>query len=158
MVDWRCMDARGWVAVWVAGAPLGILAGLGLFTFGYARGFSYLTNDPKACVNCHVMREEYAGWLRSSHRKAAVCNDCHTRHALLPKLMTKVRNGFQHAWAFTTGEFPDNIQIQSWNRKVTEEACLHCHEAIASAITSVHRRDDRSFSCLRCHGDVGHEH
>ncbi|MEJ7606892.1 MAG: hypothetical protein WKF37_11635 [Bryobacteraceae bacterium] len=45
---------------------LGILAGamlgVGLFTFGYARGASYLTNDPQACANCHVMQEQLDGW------------------------------------------------------------------------------------------------
>jgi cytochrome c nitrite reductase small subunit len=33
-------------------------AGVGTFTFGYARGFSYLSADPRACVNCHVMNEQ----------------------------------------------------------------------------------------------------
>ena len=32
----------------------GVAAGVGGFTFVYARGYSYLTNDPKACVNCHT--------------------------------------------------------------------------------------------------------
>ena len=36
--------------------------GIGAYTFVYARGASYLTNDPAACVNCHVMREPYDGW------------------------------------------------------------------------------------------------
>jgi len=35
-----------------AGASLGV----GAFTFGYAQGASYLSNDPAACVNCHVMQ------------------------------------------------------------------------------------------------------
>ncbi|HUF79037.1 MAG TPA: cytochrome c nitrite reductase small subunit, partial [Thermoanaerobaculia bacterium] len=34
---------------------LGAAAGLGAFTFGYAKGYSYLTNDPAACANCHLM-------------------------------------------------------------------------------------------------------
>ena len=38
---------------WALGAAvlLGMAGGLGLFTFGYARGYSYLTNDPGACAN-----------------------------------------------------------------------------------------------------------
>jgi cytochrome c nitrite reductase small subunit len=35
---------------------LGLAAGLGAFTFVYARGYSYLSNDPSACANCHIMR------------------------------------------------------------------------------------------------------
>lgn len=38
---------------------IGLALGVGAYTFVYARGASYLTNDPSACVNCHVMREQY---------------------------------------------------------------------------------------------------
>ena len=36
---------------------LGIALGLGAYTFAYAKGWSYLTNNPQACANCHVMNE-----------------------------------------------------------------------------------------------------
>jgi len=60
------------VATVAALAAAGIAVGLGLFTFVYAKGWSYLTNDPKACANCHVMTEQYEGWLKASHRSVAV--------------------------------------------------------------------------------------
>ena len=44
---------------------VGLALGVGASTFVYARGASYLTNDPAACVNCHVMREQY-GWIAGS--------------------------------------------------------------------------------------------
>jgi cytochrome c nitrite reductase small subunit len=31
---------------------LGIPTGIGAFTFAYAKGFSYVSTDPRACVNC----------------------------------------------------------------------------------------------------------
>ena len=37
----------------VVGASLGVIAGIGGYTFVYAKGASYLTNDPAACANCH---------------------------------------------------------------------------------------------------------
>ena len=37
---------------------LGIPGGVGAFTFVYAKGFSYLSSDPRACVNCHVMNQQ----------------------------------------------------------------------------------------------------
>ena len=40
----------------------GVALGVGGYTFVYARGASYLTNDPAACVNCHVMREHPDGF------------------------------------------------------------------------------------------------
>ena len=45
---------------------LGFVLGGGAYTFIYAKGASYLTNDPKACINCHVMQEQYDGWIKSS--------------------------------------------------------------------------------------------
>jgi cytochrome c nitrite reductase small subunit len=57
----------------VAAALMGIAIGIAGFTFGYARGASYLSNDPQACANCHVMQQQFDGWLRASHRTAATC-------------------------------------------------------------------------------------
>jgi cytochrome c nitrite reductase small subunit len=134
---------------------LGAMLGVGLFTFGYARGAAYLTNDPKACVNCHVMRVQYDGWLKSSHGKVAVCNDCHTPPGLIGKYSTKAINGFFHSLAFTTQRFPDEIYITKRNHDVTERACLKCHEDIVMGIraTREHRQD---VSCIGCHRNVGH--
>ncbi len=138
-------------------AALGILVGLGAFTFVYARGGSYLTNDPAACANCHVMREQYEGWMKASHRKAAVCNDCHAPHDPVGKYTTKALNGFMHSWAFTTGRFLDRIQITSRNRGVTDGACLHCHSQIVEGLVET-RNHTGGISCLGCHRDVGHKH
>lgn len=141
----------------ILAAILGILLGLGLFTFGYARGASYLTNDPQACANCHVMRENYESWMKSSHGKVAVCNDCHTPPGLVPKYATKALNGFFHSLAFTTGRFPDNIQITQRNWNVTESACLKCHASIVEGIRGVRGPNHRAdISCIACHRSVGH--
>ncbi len=86
----------------VATVGLGAFAGLAGFTFTYAKGGAYLTNDPAACANCHVMREQFEGWQRGSHHAVATCNDCHAPHALLPKLAVKAINGFNHAYPVAT--------------------------------------------------------
>jgi len=44
----------------ITGALAGVLAALGLFTFDYAKGFSYLSTDPGACANCHIMQPQFA--------------------------------------------------------------------------------------------------
>ena len=96
--------------VWIALALLaGIVFGMGAFTFVYARGHSYLTNDPAACANCHIMSEHYAAWTKSPHRAVAACNDCHTPHGQLRKYSTKARNGFWHSFCFTDLQFPGSI-------------------------------------------------
>lgn len=64
------------------------------YTFVYAKGASYLTNDPKACANCHVMQDYYDAWIKSSHRAVAVCNDCHAPHDnMVRKYYVKADNG-----------------------------------------------------------------
>lgn len=148
-------SALGAGAVVVALAA-GIALGVGGYTFVYARGASYLTNDPAACVNCHVMREQFDGWVASSHRAVAVCNDCHTPPGLVAKYTTKALNGFWHSFAFTTGRFPEPIRINARNRAVTEAACRHCHAAVVEAIDPHGGRG--GLVCTRCHDSVGHLH
>lgn len=137
------------------GTILGLAAGVGIFTFVYAKGSSYLTNDPEACANCHVMQPYYDGWLKSSHRTVAACNDCHTPHDLLPKYATKFSNGFHHSYAFTSGRFEDAMRIKEHNLEVTEHACRNCHEPVVEAIDA-HAAGGEGISCVRCHPGVGH--
>ena len=142
------------VPILVAGT-LGMLIAVGGYTFIYAKGYSYLTNDPAACANCHVMDNHYRAWVKSSHRAVAVCNDCHTPPGLIPKYTTKAINGFNHSLAFTTGRFPEPLRITPRNTRVTEQACRKCHEAIVSAIEGPDPESNR-LSCIRCHSTVGH--
>lgn len=134
---------------------IGAVIGVGGYTFVFAHGASYLTNDPPACAHCHVMGNHLDAWVKSSHHAVAVCNDCHTPQALLPKLWVKARNGFNHSWAFTTGRFPEPLRITAANREVTEQACRTCHEEIVHAIDPAPSREHR-LDCIRCHADVGH--
>lgn len=146
-------------------AAVGLALGVGIFTFVYAKGFSYLTNDPTACGNCHIMDEHLSGWMKSSHKAVAVCNDCHTPSGVVPKYLTKASNGFWHSVAFTTGNFPDPIRIKAHNREITESACMKCHDRLTASITpgahlagtgtAPHAGDDK-ISCVRCHASVGH--
>lgn len=144
----------------LAGLIFGAAAGVGAYTFIYARGGSYLTNDPDACVNCHVMRDQYDGWVKSSHRAVAVCNDCHTPPGPVAKYVTKAQNGFWHSFAFTTGRFPDEIVITARNADVTERACRKCHDPIVQQIDALHagKTGKGRLSCVACHRSVGHLH
>ena len=143
----------------------GLVAGLGAFTFVYARGYSYLTNDPGACANCHVMQEHFDAWNKSTHRAVATCNDCHTPHDLLGKYTVKAKNGFWHSFYFTTGNYPDPLRITEGNRAVAEESCRYCHAQITAAIdppahapASAHGAANAGepANCVRCHRYVGH--
>jgi cytochrome c nitrite reductase small subunit len=142
-------------AALVLGVAAGLALGVGAYTFVYARGASYLTNDPAACANCHVMREQYDGWVAGSHRAVAVCNDCHTPPGLVSKYATKALNGFWHSFAFTTGRFHEPIQINARNHAVTEAACRHCHAAVVASI-DVGGHGAAPLTCTGCHASVGH--
>ena len=88
----------------------GMLLGVGAFTFDYAAGFSYFSNEPEACVNCHIMNDHFDSWVKSSHHAHAVCNDCHTPHALVAKYVSKAENGFNHSLKFTLGTYREPIR------------------------------------------------
>ena len=137
----------------IIGIAIGLGAGIGGYTFLYAKGYSYMTNDPAACANCHIMQEHYDGWLKSSHRAVAVCNDCHTPSGLVGKYVSKASNGFWHSFAFTSGRFPEPLRIKQHNREITEQACRKCHQEIVGAIEGLHQGE---LSCVRCHNSVGH--
>src|SRR5215510_4388486 len=87
------------------GATLGVALGLGLFTLAYAKGLSYASDAPEACVNCHVMRDQYDGWLAGPHHAVATCNDCHVPQDFFGKWLAKGLNGFHHSKAFTLQNF-----------------------------------------------------
>lgn len=139
----------------IIGVLTGLAVGVGCYTFIYAKGASYLTNDPQACANCHIMQNHFDGWVKSSHRSVATCNDCHTPPGLIPKYLTKANNGFWHSFHFTTGRFPDPIRIKPGNRDIVEQACRKCHGEIVNMIEGPHA-PGKEMSCVRCHATVGH--
>lgn len=139
----------------VVALSLGILGGLGTFTFGYGEGAAYLSNDPTACTNCHVMQGHFDAWLKSSHHGLATCNDCHLPHHPVGKWITKGDNGFFHSLAFTTNDFHEPIQIKKRNARVTQSACLYCHGEFVDHMLPAQPGGDM-LQCVQCHADVGH--
>lgn len=142
------------VVVLLSSLAIGAVAGIGGYTFIYAKGWSYMTDDPGACANCHVMEEQYTAWMRSSHRAVAACNDCHTPPGL-SKWVAKASNGYHHSYAFTSGDFPDVIQITPKNLEIVEGRCRGCHEDIVHAVDTSHDGNERT-ACTTCHARVGH--
>ncbi len=135
---------------------IGVFVGVSGFTFVEARGWSYLSNDPKTCVNCHIMREQFDSWQKSSHHAVAVCNDCHVPHDLLGKYYTKAEHGFRHSWGFTFQDFHEPIQIKESSLKAVQDNCLRCHNALVSEISHYSAVEGDRTNCIRCHVSVGH--
>ena len=150
------LAAIGILPLAVAGV-LGITVGVGTLTFGYGQGASYLSDNPAACANCHVMQGHYDSWQNSSHAHVAVCNECHLSYHPIGKWLVKGDNGFFHSLAFTTGLYPDPIRIKERNKRVAQAACLHCHAEFVHGMLPERSGGDM-LACVHCHSDVGHAH
>ncbi len=123
--------------------------------FVYGKGHSYLSNDSRACANCHIMQDTYDSWVKSSHHHVTGCNSCHVPQNPLMKWPVKALNGLHHSFAFTFQELPAVIQASSLSGDVVAQNCLRCHGDFVQKSTP-HSLEMRS--CLSCHAHVGHEH
>jgi cytochrome c nitrite reductase small subunit len=131
--------------------PISIAA----FTFVYGRGYSYMSDDPNVCANCHVMRDQLKGWQVGDHHHVATCNDCHTPKSFVGKYWTKALNGYHHSLAFTLGNFHEPIKIKPNNLAIAEASCQHCHESVEHSIMS-EVDEDSGRNCTHCHRTTGH--
>jgi cytochrome c nitrite reductase small subunit len=150
------MDRSAQWLAWTLCVAAGILLGVGLYTFRYAEGLSYLSNDPKACMNCHVMRDHHDSWVRSSHRLAATCNDCHVPHTFPEKYLVKLENGWNHSRAFTLQNFNEPIRIRNSNLAALQHNCIQCHQIAVSEIAAHRDVEQGAARCTECHRSTGH--
>ena len=131
--------------------------GIGLFTFHYAEGFSYMSDDPKVCVNCHIMQSQYDSWLKSSHHAVAGCVDCHLPHDFIGKYIAKGENGWHHSVAFTLQNFHEPIRITPKNAAILQQTCINCHDALVHDLAAgAVAADPQAVQCVHCHQGVGH--
>lgn len=157
----------GRITAWISAVPfrawvlfigmLGGILGIGSVTFVYANGLSYLSDNPQACANCHVMRDVYDAWNHGSHKAVAVCNDCHLpQSSPVAHYAIKAFDGLRHSVAFTIDAIPDPILIGSFDREVAYENCLSCHADMVGYIS--HVDSPTPTDCIKCHATVGHDY
>lgn len=140
------------------------MIGLGLFIAHVSKATSYISDDPKTCVNCHIMAPQYATYAHSSHREWTHCNDCHVPHNnFINKYYFKAKDGLRHATIFTLRKEPQVIFIHRPGREVVQGNCVRCHEdllrdekfeALTQSEHSFHQRQERP--CWDCHREVPH--
>jgi cytochrome c nitrite reductase small subunit len=132
-----------------------VVVGVGLYVTDFT---AYLGNNPTTCNNCHVMDAVYEGWYHAGHKEWAVCNDCHTPHALIPKYIVKAWSGYHHVTAFITGEIPDAIRAKETSRAIIQENCLRCHAETVSNLQwdLMYTQADEERYCFECHRNVAH--
>lgn len=150
----------GWgrVAAVISGAMIGLL----FYIFYVSNAVSYLSDDPKTCVNCHIMAPEYATWSHSSHRETAVCNDCHVPHNnVFNKYYFKAKDGMRHAYMFTLRKEPQVIFIKEDGKHVVQQNCIRCHSKLVHdakmlAYTTTYHDSFNERQCWDCHRETPH--
>ena len=134
----------------------GVLLGVGGYTFFYAEGLSYLSSDPAACVNCHIMRTQFESWQKGSHHAVAKCIDCHLPHDFVGKYVAKAENGYHHSKGFTFQDFHEPIMIKPKNAAILQANCLACHGDLVHELVSGVNGGPDEVQCVHCHAGVGH--
>jgi cytochrome c nitrite reductase small subunit len=141
---------------------LGICGGLIFFTIYISNFFSYLSDSPASCINCHIMTPEYSTWYHSSHRESATCNDCHVPHEnIIRKYFFKANDGLRLAAFFTLRLEPQVIQIKEAGKTAVQSNCIRCHLKLVSQLSIVgvsgkNYKHGEGNLCWDCHKEVPH--
>lgn len=140
----------------------GSIVGLSTFLAKESEVISYMGDDPKTCVNCHVMTSEYNSWMHSSHREATSCNDCHVPHNnIVNKYFFKAKDGLYHASVFTLRNEPQVIEMKEASQEVVQNNCIRCHtnqvtDVKLSSWLDNHADNRTGRKCWECHREVPH--
>jgi len=142
----------------------GVTAGLGLYTIYASRAWSYVSDDPAVCVNCHIMAPYYQSWNHSSHAVWATCNDCHVpQDNIVSTYMFKAEDGLYHAAVFTINGEPQVIRPRDASNRVIMENCVRCHTPLTTEFVKMvgtATYDDvkagNAKACWDCHVEVPH--
>jgi cytochrome c nitrite reductase small subunit len=126
---------------------------------------SYLSSDPKVCINCHTMITHYATWQHSSHRNRATCVDCHLpRDSFVNKMLAKARDGYHHSVAMTFRTYGYNLRVSRDAAKRIQANCISCHRENVSQMLAnsalYEKVGDRTVQmgrrCWECHRGLPH--
>ena len=141
----------------------GVIVGLGGYTFYMSRAYSYLSDDPSACINCHIMTPYYQSWNHSSHMQWATCNDCHVPHDnIVSQYGFKAMDGLYHAAVFTVKAEPQVIRPRDASYKVIMQNCIRCHTELntefvkTGMISYTEVKEGQGKACWDCHSEVPH--
>ena len=141
----------------------GILTGLAIYTLYMSRAHSYLSDDPAACVNCHIMAPYYQSWNHSSHAQWATCNDCHVpQDNIFEQYGFKAIDGLYHAAVFTLRKEPQVIRPRDASYRVIMNNCIRCHTQLntefvkTGMISYADAKEGKGKACWDCHTQVPH--
>ena len=117
---------------------VGILVGLFFLIMYVGNATSYLSDNPKACTNCHVPNDN-----------------------AIRKFLFKASDGLRHSFMFTFRLEPQVIRIKVAGRQVVQENCIRCHSNLLHPISlrSISNKsiyEDTDAVCWDCHREVPH--
>lgn len=140
----------------------GILVGLVISLMYISNFFSYLSNSPATCMNCHIMGPEYATWYHSAHRENATCNDCHVpQDNIFHTYYFKAMDGLRHSTIFTLKMEDQAIIIKDAGKLAVQNNCKRCHQNVISEIAAMGEYRQNAVAqnerkCWDCHRSTPH--
>ncbi len=155
---------------------IAVIVGLAAYLVHVSKATSYLSDDPKTCVNCHIMAPQYATYAHSSHREWANCNDCHVPHKWTDKIVRKVQAS-KEIFAFLMGNISTeekfyarrkHLAIREWQRMKENDSqeCRNCHNFDFMDFSEQGPRSVKQHStalangdktCVDCHKGIAHQ-
>jgi cytochrome c nitrite reductase small subunit len=141
----------------------GIIAGLSVYIIYMSRAYSYMSDNPSACINCHIMTPYYQSWSRSSHTPWTNCNDCHLpQNNIFSKYTFKLKDGVYHSALFTFRAESQVIRPTVSSYNAIMENCIRCHTQLntdfvkTGMITYSKEKKGGGKACWDCHTQVPH--
>ena len=157
----RLLPSRKWKIIAIV--LLGVIGGNGMLFLYVLRAHTYLSDDPAACVNCHIMAPYYATWFHSSHSRDATCNDCHVPHEnAVKKWVFKGMDGMRHVAVYLAKGESQVLQAIPESSKVIMNNCIRCHTQLNTEFVKTGRIDymlaqvGEGKACWDCHRDIPH--
>jgi cytochrome c nitrite reductase small subunit len=147
-----------WLICGLAGLPVGLL----IYLFYASLAWSYLSDEPTVCLNCHIMGPYYQSWNKSSHAVWANCVDCHIpQDKLIRGYAFKAVDGLYHAAVYTMGTEGPALRPRPASYKVILENCLRCHTPLVTEFAKMSPDYDSIIkgdkkACWDCHREVPH--
>ncbi len=128
---------------------VGVALGIAVLVGRLSNATSYLSDEPEACLNCHVMTNAYATWQRGSHARVAKCTDCHLPQVgPVTQTSFKAQDGMRHSYAFTLRLEPEVLHLNTKAVPVVQANCLRCHE---NQFFMVRLAESAERPCWDCH-------
>ena len=142
---------------------LGAASGFFIYLIYISRMPSYLSDDPSACVNCHIMAPYHQSWQKSSHSPWTSCNDCHVPHNnFINHYGFKAKDGLYHAAVFTFRAEPQVIRPRKASYGVIMDNCIRCHTQLntefvkTGMVKYAQTLTGEGKACWDCHREVPH--